>query len=235
MNVHWRDGEQLPSMQSTPLLQDAIMDCNLAHRQMAESAMKNMALGVAGSRYKCALNHLVNFVWPNTFENLSMGSSNMNTSWADWLVRSHNKRGEVGCWEKPSMSAKIWCNPMEILEIPLQRKTLQSKQENRHSWVLRLTIWVHNTCIFQQSSIADLPQTALPYRPYLSLLFWNGHLLKPHPGSCNDLELHARGLIFTGHKGMVKTLGPVLINRFSSILSLFKIWRDQKGWIQFFS
>jgi len=33
MNVHWRDGEQLPSMQSTPILQDAIMDCNLAHRQ----------------------------------------------------------------------------------------------------------------------------------------------------------------------------------------------------------
>lgn len=80
MNVHWRDGEQLPSMQSTPLLQDAIMDCNLAHRQMAESAMKNMALGAAGSRYKHALNHLVNFVWPNTFENLSIGSNNMNTS-----------------------------------------------------------------------------------------------------------------------------------------------------------
>lgn len=111
MNVHWRDGEQLPSMQSTPLLQDAIMDCNLAHRQMAESAMKNMALGVAGSRYKHALNHLVNFVWPNTFENLSMGSNNMNTSWADWLVRSHIKRGEYDatpwkswrfpCKEKP--------------------------------------------------------------------------------------------------------------------------------------
>jgi hypothetical protein len=62
MNVHLRDGEQLlPSMQSTPLLQDAIMDINLALRQMAESAMKNMALGVAGSRYKHALNHLVNF------------------------------------------------------------------------------------------------------------------------------------------------------------------------------
>ncbi|KAL6614775.1 hypothetical protein ACP70R_037045 [Stipagrostis hirtigluma subsp. patula] len=52
----------------TPLLQDALMDRDLVHRQTAASAVKHMALGVAGLGCEDALVHLLNYVWPNVFE-----------------------------------------------------------------------------------------------------------------------------------------------------------------------
>lgn len=52
----------------TPLLEDALMDRDLVHRQTAASAVKHMALGVAGLGCEDALIHLLNFVWPNVFE-----------------------------------------------------------------------------------------------------------------------------------------------------------------------
>lgn len=52
----------------TPLLEDALMDRDLVHRQTAASAVKHMALGVAGLGCEDALVHLMNFVWPNIFE-----------------------------------------------------------------------------------------------------------------------------------------------------------------------
>ncbi|CAK9234840.1 unnamed protein product [Sphagnum troendelagicum] len=52
----------------TPLLEDALMDRDLVHRQTAASAVKHMALGVAGLGCEDALIHLLNFVWPNIFE-----------------------------------------------------------------------------------------------------------------------------------------------------------------------
>ncbi|CAM8938176.1 unnamed protein product [Rhodiola kirilowii] len=52
----------------TPLLEDALMDRDLVHRQTAASAVKHMALGVAGLGCEDALLHLLNFVWPNIFE-----------------------------------------------------------------------------------------------------------------------------------------------------------------------
>ncbi|CAN1139501.1 Splicing factor 3B subunit 1 [Linum perenne] len=52
----------------TPLLEDALMDRDLVHRQTAASAVKHMALGVAGLGCEDALVHLLNFVWPNIFE-----------------------------------------------------------------------------------------------------------------------------------------------------------------------
>ena len=52
----------------TPLLEDALMDRDLVHRQTASSVVKHMSLGVAGlSKEDCML-HLLNFVWPNIFE-----------------------------------------------------------------------------------------------------------------------------------------------------------------------
>ncbi|OMO63584.1 Armadillo-like helical [Corchorus olitorius] len=53
----------------TPLLEDALTDRDLVHRQAAASAVKHMALGVAGLGCEDALVHLLNFVWPNIFEN----------------------------------------------------------------------------------------------------------------------------------------------------------------------
>eukprot|EP00899_Mesostigma_viride_P016403 jgi/Mesvir1/24764/Mv22020-RA.1 len=52
----------------TPLLEDALMDRDLVHRQTASSAVKHMALGVAGLGCEDALVHLLNYVWPNIFE-----------------------------------------------------------------------------------------------------------------------------------------------------------------------
>ncbi|KAL8135795.1 uncharacterized protein LOC141711097 [Apium graveolens] len=52
----------------TPLLVDALMDRDLVHRQTAASAVKHMALGVAGLGCEDALVHLMNHVWPNIFE-----------------------------------------------------------------------------------------------------------------------------------------------------------------------
>mmetsp|Transcript_12518 Transcript_12518/g.18244 ORF Transcript_12518/g.18244 Transcript_12518/m.18244 type:complete len:550 (-) Transcript_12518:465-2114(-) len=53
----------------TPLLEDALIDRDLVHRQTACAAIKHLALGVAGLGCEDALTHLLNFVWPNIFEN----------------------------------------------------------------------------------------------------------------------------------------------------------------------
>ncbi|EEB13765.1 U2 snRNP component prp10, putative [Pediculus humanus corporis] len=51
-----------------PLLEDALMDRDLVHRQTACAAIKHMALGVYGFGCEDALIHLLNHVWPNIFE-----------------------------------------------------------------------------------------------------------------------------------------------------------------------
>eukprot|EP00611_Tribonema_gayanum_P021456 TRINITY_DN4133_c0_g1_i1.p1 TRINITY_DN4133_c0_g1~~TRINITY_DN4133_c0_g1_i1.p1 ORF type:complete len:984 (-),score=402.86 TRINITY_DN4133_c0_g1_i1:457-3408(-) len=51
-----------------PLLEDALMDRDLVHRQTACTTVKHIALGVAGLGCEDALVHLLNFVWPNIFE-----------------------------------------------------------------------------------------------------------------------------------------------------------------------
>lgn len=52
----------------TPLLEDALMDRDLVHRQTAAWTCKHLALGVQGLSCEDALQHLLNFVWPNIFE-----------------------------------------------------------------------------------------------------------------------------------------------------------------------
>ena len=52
----------------TPLLQDALIDRDLVHRQTACTTVMHMALGVQGLGCEDALIHLLNFVWPNIFE-----------------------------------------------------------------------------------------------------------------------------------------------------------------------
>lgn len=52
----------------TPLLEDALMDRDLVHRQTAATTVQHMALGVAGLGCEDALTHLLNYVWPNIFE-----------------------------------------------------------------------------------------------------------------------------------------------------------------------
>lgn len=51
-----------------PLLEDALMDRDPVHRQTACAAVKHLSLGVAGLGCEDALIHILNFVWPNIFE-----------------------------------------------------------------------------------------------------------------------------------------------------------------------
>ncbi len=51
-----------------PLLEDALMDRDLVHRQTAATTVKHLALGCAGLGCEDALTHLLNLVWPNIFE-----------------------------------------------------------------------------------------------------------------------------------------------------------------------
>ena len=52
----------------SPLLEDALMDRDLVHRQTACSVVMHMSLGVAGLGCEDALTHLLNYVFPNIFE-----------------------------------------------------------------------------------------------------------------------------------------------------------------------
>merc|ERR1712038_2095055 len=51
-----------------PLVQDALMDRDLVHRQIASNVVKHMALGCCGASREDVLIHLLNYVWPNVFE-----------------------------------------------------------------------------------------------------------------------------------------------------------------------
>lgn len=52
----------------TPLLEDALMERDPVHRQTACATIRHLALGVAGLGCEDALIHLLNYVWPNIFE-----------------------------------------------------------------------------------------------------------------------------------------------------------------------
>jgi len=51
-----------------PLLEDALIDRDMVHRQTAAAVVKHVALGVQGLGCEDALQHLLNYVWPNIFE-----------------------------------------------------------------------------------------------------------------------------------------------------------------------
>lgn len=51
-----------------PMLEDALIDRDLVHRQTACTTVKHLALGAAGLGCEDGLRHLLNHVWPNIFE-----------------------------------------------------------------------------------------------------------------------------------------------------------------------
>jgi len=51
-----------------PLLEDALMDRDMVHRQTACATVKHITLGLVGLGCEDAVAHLLNFVWPNIFE-----------------------------------------------------------------------------------------------------------------------------------------------------------------------
>ncbi|XP_075255786.1 splicing factor 3B subunit 1-like isoform X2 [Convolutriloba macropyga] len=52
----------------TPLLEDALMERDLVHRQIASATIQHLSLGVNGFGCEDALTHLLNLMWPNIFE-----------------------------------------------------------------------------------------------------------------------------------------------------------------------
>merc|ERR1712194_811897 len=50
------------------ILEDALMDRDLVHRQTACTTVMHMALGVIGLGNEDAMQHLMNLIWPNLFE-----------------------------------------------------------------------------------------------------------------------------------------------------------------------
>ncbi|SCW02086.1 LAFE_0E13872g1_1 [Lachancea fermentati] len=53
---------------TTPLLQDALTDRDLVHRQTAASVIRHLALGCTGMGYEDAFLHFLNLLMPNVFE-----------------------------------------------------------------------------------------------------------------------------------------------------------------------
>jgi splicing factor 3B subunit 1 len=51
-----------------PILEDALIDRDLVHRQTAAFTIQHLSLGVVGLSCEDALTHLLNYVWPNIFE-----------------------------------------------------------------------------------------------------------------------------------------------------------------------
>lgn len=51
-----------------PLLEDALMDRDLVHRQTASCVVMHVTLGVVGLGCEDIITHLINYVWPNIFE-----------------------------------------------------------------------------------------------------------------------------------------------------------------------
>jgi splicing factor 3B subunit 1 len=50
------------------MLEDALTDHDLVHRQTASTIVRHLALGVAGLGCEDSMLHLMNLVWPNCFE-----------------------------------------------------------------------------------------------------------------------------------------------------------------------
>ena len=50
------------------MLEDALTDRDLVHRQTASTIVKHITLGVAGLGCEDSMLHLMNLVWPNCFE-----------------------------------------------------------------------------------------------------------------------------------------------------------------------
>jgi hypothetical protein len=58
----------LPVVPTPPAAQDALSDRDLVHRQTAAAVVQHMSMGVPGLGCEDALLHLLNYVWPNVFE-----------------------------------------------------------------------------------------------------------------------------------------------------------------------
>ncbi|KAF7232024.1 hypothetical protein EG68_10137 [Paragonimus skrjabini miyazakii] len=107
----------------TTLLEDALMDRDLVHRQTAMTAVGHMALGVYGFGCEDALLHLLNFVWPNVLE-----------------TSPHVVQAFMFCIE----GLRVALGPNKILQYTLQGLFHPARKVRDMMWKVYNTIYIGN-------------------------------------------------------------------------------------------
>ncbi|XP_023210018.1 splicing factor 3B subunit 1 isoform X2 [Centruroides vittatus] len=119
----------------TPLLEDALMDRDLVHRQTACAAIQHMALGVYGFGCEDALVHLLNYVWPNIFE-----------------TSPHLVQAFMGAVE----GLRVALGPIKILQYSLQGLFHPARKVRDVYWKIYNTLYIGG----QDSLVAGYPRVA---------------------------------------------------------------------------
>ncbi|THD27375.1 Splicing factor 3B subunit [Fasciola hepatica] len=107
----------------TTLLEDALMDRDLVHRQTAMTAVGHMALGVYGFGCEDALLHLLNIVWPNVLE-----------------TSPHVVQAFMFCVE----GLRVALGPNKILQYTLQGLFHPARKVRDMMWKVYNTIYIGN-------------------------------------------------------------------------------------------
>ncbi|CAL8094402.1 unnamed protein product [Calicophoron daubneyi] len=107
----------------TTLLEDALMDRDLVHRQTAMTAVGHMALGVYGFGCEDALLHLLNLVWPNVLE-----------------TSPHVVQAFMFCIE----GLRVALGPNKILQYTLQGLFHPARKVRDMMWKVYNTIYIGN-------------------------------------------------------------------------------------------
>ncbi|VDP77193.1 unnamed protein product [Echinostoma caproni] len=107
----------------TTLLEDALMDRDLVHRQTAMTAVGHMALGVYGFGCEDALLHLLNIVWPNVLES-----------------SPHVVQAFMFCVE----GLRVALGPNKILQYTLQGLFHPARKVRDMMWKVYNTIYIGN-------------------------------------------------------------------------------------------
>jgi splicing factor 3B subunit 1 len=105
----------------TPLLEDALMDRDLVHRQTAMASIGHLALGVYGFGCEDALTHLLNYLWPNVFE-----------------TSPHVVQAFMSCIE----GMRIGLGPAKILQYSLQGLFHPARKVRDVYWKVYNTVYI---------------------------------------------------------------------------------------------
>lgn len=116
-----------------PLLEDALIDRDLVHRQTAISAVGHMALGVYGYGCEDALVHLLNCVWPNVLE-----------------TSPHIVQAFVQCVE----SMRVSCGSITVLPYVLQGLWHPARKIRDMMWKIYNALYIGN----QDGLVAGYPR-----------------------------------------------------------------------------
>mmetsp|Transcript_29619 Transcript_29619/g.69621 ORF Transcript_29619/g.69621 Transcript_29619/m.69621 type:complete len:1129 (+) Transcript_29619:1-3387(+) len=119
----------------TPLLEDALMDRDLVHRQTAACVVKHMTLGVAGLGCEDALIHLNNYVWPNVFEQ----SPHVNNAVTEAIEAMRVSIGPTRVMQYILQglfhpARKVGCTPTHVTHTPHRKKGEPPTHTRARTW-----------------------------------------------------------------------------------------------------